>query len=153
MKLNYDMEQKLVFGFKASILTPLIWFIETYVFNDWDFLITIVLLVLFDGVVMIILSLVSREFMVLDGLKNFALKSFAVTTTVLCLSIIDLAVIKGEASAVLDFINSGFYSILLGFMGASILKNIYRIYPWEPIEILLDKLELKHKNKMQDGGI
>lgn len=151
--LNFGMEQKFILALKASVLTPLVWFIEKYVFNDWDFLITIVLLVLFDGAVMIVLSLIKRDYKVLDGLKNFALKSLAVSMTVLCLSIIDLALVKGQGSGVLDWVNSGFYSILLGFMGASILKNIYLIYPWDFIEYLLDKLESKHKIKKDDGSI
>lgn len=144
------MNEKLIFALKASAITPFIWFIERYVFNDWDFLITLALLVLADAIIIIALTFANRGYLIVHGLRDFTLKTFALAMTVICLSIIDLALIKGEGSAVIDFINSGFYSVMLGFMFASILKNLHMIYPWDFIEHLLDTFNLKKKKKI-DG--
>jgi hypothetical protein len=59
----------------------------------------------------------------------------------------DNAVIKGEASLLIEIVNSGFYAVLLLFVAISILKNIYGIYPLDFINDLLNKLDKRRRNE------
>jgi len=133
---------------KSLAFTPIVFFVEKYVFNDWNFIVSILLLLILDGLTLVILALVKENYTVIEGLTEFGKKTFATTMTVICLGIIDLASVKIEAGIVIDWINSGFYSVLLGFLGVGILNTIYKIYPWEPIKYLLDKFEMKRKEKI-----
>jgi hypothetical protein len=138
---NWTIEDKLVIAFKAFVFGPVIYFIETYVFRDWDFLITVLLLIFIDAMVMSVRGITDRTYKIETAFRAFAAKTMAITFTLMCVSIIDLALIDGQNSMIIGWINGGFYSVLLVFIGVSILKNIYQIYPLELISDILNKLD------------
>ena len=138
---NWTIEDKIIIALKAFIFGPVIYFIETYVFRDWDFLITILLLIFIDAMVMSVRGLTDRTYRIETAFRAFAAKTLAITFTLMCVSVIDLAMIHGKNSIIIEWINGGFYSVLLVFIGVSILKNIYHIYPLEIISDILDRLD------------
>ena len=138
---NWTIGDKLVIAFKAFLFGPIIYFIESYVFNDWNFLITVVLLLFLDALVLSIMALLIRDYKIEEAFRSFLLKSLAISLTIIVISIIDLSFIRGEKPLAIQWVNMGFYAVLLTFIGISILKNIYRIYPWDAIKYLLDKLD------------
>jgi phage-related holin len=138
---NWTIEDKIIIAFKAFIFGPVIYFIETYVFRDWDLLITILLLIFIDAMVMSVRALSDRTYKIETAFRAFAAKTMAITFTIMCVSVIDLALIDGKNSIIIEWINGGFYSVLLVFIGVSILKNVYQIYPLEFISDILNKLD------------
>ena len=61
----------------------------------------------------------------------------------------DNALIAGKSNWLEGVVDAGAFAVMIAFEGASVLKNIYRIYPFEPIKFLLKKLEIYY-NKNQD---
>jgi len=66
-----------------------------------------------------------------------------------CIGIVDNTLIAGKANWLEGMVDSGAFAVMISFEGASVLKNIYRIYPFEPIKLILKKLEIYY-NKQQD---
>ena len=149
---NWTFQDNLLIAAKAFVFGPIIYFIEQYIFNDWNFLITVVVLIFVDAIVMTFRALTELEYKIVDAFKQFASKTFATVFTIMCISVIDLALIRGETNIIIEWVNGGFYAVLLVFFGVSILKNIYHIYPLEVISDILDRID-KWKGKPDDNGI
>jgi phage-related holin len=142
--------QKTAFGLHMAIYgTPIALIFERYVFNDWDFLISLLMLFFLDTVVGSIAAMVEGIFKPTIGAKRFGLKLIGYTLTIICIGIMDNTLISGRANWLEGVVDAGAFAIMIAFEGASVLKNIYRIYPFEPIKFLLRKLEIYY-NKQQD---
>lgn len=149
---NWTFQDNLLIAAKAFVLGPIIYFIEQYVFNDWSFLISIVLLLFVDGFIMTVRGLTERDYKMEKAFREFASKTFATVFTIMCISIVDLALIRGETNMIIEWVNGGFYAVLLTFFMVSILKNLYHIFPLDFISDILDKVD-KWKGKPNDNGI
>jgi len=143
---NIDHYSEMVI--KGFALGPIIYFIERFIWNDWDFLTTLALLILCDGLVMGVRAIIDRKYEIIKAFQDFSIKTLALTLTVLCTGILDNAVIKGEKHFFIDIVNSGFYAVLLLFVGISILKNIYGIYPLDIINEILKKIDKRRRNEL-----
>lgn len=144
------LSQKTAFGAHMLLYgTPITFLFERYVFNDWDFLISLMLLFFLDTVVGSAAAIVEGKFKPTIGMKRFGLKLIGYTLTILCIGVMDKALISGKANWMEGVIDAGAFAVMLAFEGASVLKNIYRIYPFEPIKHLLAKLEIYY-NKQKD---
>lgn len=131
-------------------LSPVLFFFEKYVFNDWDIFISVFLIFFVDTITDTIATLVEqRRIRLTKELIKFVSKFFAIVLTFLCIGIVDNALIGGNTNVLSGIIDATAFAVLLGFEVASTLKNIYRIYPWEPIKHLLAKLEVYY-NKRED---
>lgn len=129
--------------------TPVFYLVERYIFNDWDFLISLMLLFFLDTVVGSTAAVIEGVFRPTIGVKRFGLKLMGYTLTILCIGIMDNTLISGKASWLEGIIDAGAFAVMIAFEGASVLKNIYRIYPFEPIKVLLKKIEIYY-NKQRD---
>lgn len=129
--------------------TPAFYLVERYVFNDWDFLISLILLFFLDTIVGSVAAMIEGVFKPTVGVKRFGLKLIGYTLTILCIGIMDNTLISGRANWLEGVIDAGAFAIMISFEGASVLKNIYRIYPFEPIKLLLAKIEIYY-NKQKD---
>jgi type III secretory pathway component EscU len=144
---------------------------EKRIFHDYDFLFGLMALVVLDSLVGGLGAVFTYEknkdgsyFISPEGVRKrmfssvvlyekMSKKLFGIAVAVLCIGILKNTVISGEENLMAMIIDSGFYSVMLGFEGASVLKNCYKIYPWEPIKFALQKLEIfynKDTNKIQD---
>lgn len=131
-----------------SIGSPLLTFIELYVFKDWNFLISIILLVFLDSVTGGISAVIKGNFSGVEFIKKLSIKMFALTVTIVCVGVLKNAVIGGNNNFMSTWIDSSLYAIMLGFEGSSVLKNCYKIYPWEPIKVILQKLDVYYHKKV-----
>lgn len=129
--------------------TPAIYLVERYIFNDWDFLISLMLLFFLDTLVGSVAAMIEGVFKPTIGVRRFGLKLIGYTLTILCIGIMDNTLISGRANWLEGVIDAGAFAIMISFEGASVLKNIYRIYPFEPIKVLLSKIEIYY-NKQKD---
>ncbi len=129
--------------------TPITYLFQRYIFNDWDFLISLMLLFILDTIIGSLAAMVEGIFKPTIGARRFGLKLIGYTMTVACIGIMDNTLIAGRANWLEGVIDASAYAILIAFEGASVLKNIYRIYPFEPIKFILRKLEIYY-NKQQD---
>lgn len=144
------LSQKTAFGLHMAIYgTPVLMIFEKYVFNDWNFLISLMMLFFLDTLVGSIAAMVEGVFKPTIGVKKFGFKLIGYTMTVICIGIMDNALIAGQANWMEGIIDSGAFAVMIAFEGASVLKNVYRIYPFEPIKLLLRRLEIYY-NKNQD---
>lgn len=151
--------------FNEVIENPLLFF-EKRVFSDYDFLFGLVFLLILDTIGGGIAALLTykkdengdfvlsasgkkcRAFSSVTLYKKMSKKMMGIILALLCIGILKNTLIDGETNVIEKIIDAGFYSIMLGFEGASVLKNAYRIYPWEPIKIILRKLEVFNDKKM-----
>lgn len=140
---HLGLSQKTAYGIHMAMYgTPTLYIFEKYVFNDWDFLVSLCLLVFLDTLFGSVASLIDGTFKPSEGLKKFGLKVLALTGTLLCIGVIDNALIAGERNWLSGVIDAGAFAIMMGFEGASVLKNLYRIYPLEVVKNLLSRLEV-----------
>lgn len=131
---------KFIFASKSIVFTPIIWFIETYVWTDWNLLISISLLILLDGVVLGFKALIRKDYDAAKGLRDFGLKTFGIAITIAGVGVLDNAMIRNDSVEALQAINYGFYTMILAFLFISLLTNIYKIYPIEPIRKMIERL-------------
>lgn len=144
------MSQKTAFGIHMMMYgTPVLLVFERYVFNDWDFLVSLMLLFFLDTFVGSVAAVIEGVFKPTIGIKRFGLKLIGYTMTVICIGIMDNTLIGGRANWLEGLVDAGAFAVMISFEGASVLKNIYRIYPFEPIKAILKKLEIYY-NKKED---
>jgi len=147
---SLGLSQKTAFGIHTLIYgTPITFLFQKYIFNDWDFLISLMLLFILDTIIGSLAAMVEGVFKPTIGAKQFGNKLIGYTMTVACIGIMDNALIGGNANWMEGIVDASAYAILIAFEGASVLKNIYRIYPFEPIKFILKKLEIYY-NRQQD---
>ena len=149
-KLGFS--EKLAFGIHMAMYgTPVTYIFQKYVFNDWDFLISLMLLFFLDTVIGTAVAIKEGRFRSTIGLQRFGLKFIGYTLTILCIGIMDNALIAGKSNWMEGIIDAGAYAVMMAFEGVSVLRNIYKIYPFEPVRIILEKLEIYYKNLNNKG--
>jgi hypothetical protein len=147
---SIGLSQKTAFGLHMLMYgTPISILFQRYVFNDWDFLVSLMLLFFLDTFVGSVAAIIERDFRPTFGIRLFSLKLIGYTMTIICIGIMDNTLIAGKSNWLEGIIDSGAFAIMIAFEGASVLKNIYRIYPFEPIKLLLKKMEIYY-NTQQD---
>lgn len=141
--LSWGFSEKIIFGFHMGTYgASLLFFIERYVFNDWDFLVSLFILVFFDTIFGCARAIKEGRFRVRNGLSGFALKIIILACTVFAIGVIDNSRIAGESTWFQGYVDAGAFAIMLGFEGASVLRNLYAIKPSPIIEFVLKKLDL-----------
>lgn len=133
-------------------------YFEKYIFNDWPFLGSLLVMVLLDtfsgGVAAWITTTVdettgkkTRLFSARVLYKKMTIKLFGITMYVVAIGTLKNAVIDGEENILADIVDAGFYAVMLGFEAASVLRNTYKIYPFETLKWALSKLEVFYDKK------
>lgn len=141
--LSWGIYEKLTFGLHMGTYgAGLLFFVERYVFNDWDFLISLFILVFLDTIFGCLRAIKEGRFKVRVGLSGFALKIIILACTVFAIGVIDNSRIAGESTWFQGYVDAGAFAIMLGFEGASVLKNLYALKPSPIIEYVLKKLDL-----------
>lgn len=149
--LSWGFDEKLTFGIHMAIYgTPIVYFIEKYIFNDWNFLISLFLMVMMDTLLGAIAAAKEGKFSSKEGVKGFGIKVGSLAATLVCIGIIDNATIAGKGSILEGVIDAGAFAIMMAFEGISVLKNIYRIKKFEVIVWLLQKLDVLTSIKKKD---
>lgn len=128
--------------------TPVLYLFEKYVFNDWDFLVSIGLIVFFDTIFGAWLAIKEKRFSATKGISGFAKKLAYIAMSVMLIGIIDNARIDGEASLFSDMIDSAALSVLMAFEAISAIKNLYKLNPPESVKTPLQKILTKLSNWM-----
>lgn len=127
--------------------SPILMFFETFIFNDWNFAVSLFLLITLDTAVGGVAHILNRDFSGQIFYKKLAKKLFAIVMTILSIGVLKNAVISGNQNVLSSWIDASLYAVMMGFEGASILKNTYKIYPWEPIKLALKRLEIYYDNQ------
>lgn len=140
-------------GFKSIILTPFIFFFERFIFSDWDFGISVLILLLIDAFVAISVSMLRKEITVLKMTFEWLLRSLVLLCGVLTFSVIDKALIDGQPNGLIDWVHSGFLVVFLFAIVAGVLNNLYLIYPAEWIKEILKKIGFKKENNQDLNGM
>jgi small basic protein len=152
--------QKIIIGFKLiAIGTPILLFIEKYVFSDWDFLISLMLLVGFNTIVGSIAAVIHSQFTSKLFYKKLSIKIFGIATVLIGVGILKKAKIDGEENYYSEILDAGIYALLGGLELLSVLKNAYKIYPHHLIKDLIELIESwyfkkinRSKDENQRGG-
>lgn len=141
--LSWGFPEKIIFGFHMGTYgASFLFFVERYIFNDWDFLVSLFILVFFDTIFGCLRALKEGRFKVRDGVTGFALKIIILACTVFAIGVIDNSRIAGESTWFQGYVDAGAFAIMLGFEGASVLRNLYALKPIPIIEFVLKKLDL-----------
>lgn len=142
--MSWGISEKLVFGLHMGIYgTQLLYFVEKYIFNDWDFLVSLTILIFLDTVFGSVRALKENTFQPFKkGIVGVATKIVVLACTVAAIGVIDNSRIGGQSSWFEGYIDAGAFAIMLAFEGVSVLKNLYFIKPTPIIGWLLKKLDL-----------
>jgi hypothetical protein len=135
-----------LFGLKMSIFTPIIFFIEKYVFNDWGILISVFMMLLLDGAAMLMRVIWGRQFKAETAMAMFAKNSLSIAVVIFSTSIMDLARLKGAEIEALAFFHVGIYVIIFSYLIASIWTNLYGAFQLELLRQLIEKFSIR-RNK------
>lgn len=128
-------------------------FFESRVFSDYDFLFGLLMLICLDSLAGGLAAVLEkdekgeRRFSAVKFYSKMAKKLVGITIAVLAIGLLKNTIINGEENIMAYLVDAGFYSLMLSFEGASVLKNSYRVYPWEPIKWVLKKLEIFNERK------
>lgn len=145
----WTISDNITFGFHSAFIgTPVIYLFERYVFNDWDFLVSIGLLVFFDTVFGSWLAIKERRFSATKGMSGFIKKLGYIAMSVMLIGIIDNAKIGGKESFFSDIIDSAALSVLMAFEAVSAIKNLYKLNPPKSVKSPLGKILTKLSNWM-----
>lgn len=141
--LSWGFSEKLIFGVHMSTYgASLLFFVERYVFNDWDFLVSLSILILLDTILGVKVASKNNLFQAKLGIKGFATKLVILACTVIAIGVIDNSKIGGESSWFSGYVDAGAFAIMLGFEAISVLRNAYILKPSPVIEWLLKKLDM-----------
>lgn len=145
----WTISDNLTFGMHSMFIgTPVLYLFERYVFNDWDFLVSIGLLVFFDTIFGAWLAIKEKRFSATKGMSGFAKKLAYIAMSVMLIGIIDNAKIDGQESFFSDVIDSAALSILMAFEAVSAIKNLYKLNPPRSVKTPLEKILSKLSNWM-----
>lgn len=141
---NWSFMKNITFAFYAFLTgTPIMLFFEKYVFNDWDFLVNLSIILLFDTLFGATLALKERRFSATVGMKKIVVKILYIASGVMLVGAISKIRINGD-SFFYEYANAGLFSILIGFESISALKNFYKLNPplglKRPIGKLISKI-------------
>lgn len=146
----WTISDNLTFGFHSAFIgTPVIYLFERYVFNDWDFLVSIGLLVFFDTVFGTWLAIKENRFSATIGMGGFVKKLGYIAMSVMLIGIIDNTRIGGEESFLSDIIDSAALSVLMAFEAISAIKNLYKLNPPQSVKTPLEKILKRLSNWME----
>lgn len=146
----WTISDNIIFGFHSLFIgTPVLYLFERYVFNDWDFLVSIGLLVLFDTVFGSWLAIKEKRFSATRGMSGFVKKLGYIAMSVMLIGIIDNTRIGGEESFLSDIIDSAALSVLMAFEAISAIKNLYKLNPPQSVKTPLEKILKRLSNWME----
>jgi small basic protein len=170
---KYGISQSTAFGLHMFIYgTPILLVIKTflletipeqferYIFSDWAFLTSLTLIVFFDTISGGLAAFLNRkwdpekekitsEFSGITFYKKLGKKSIGIAIYVMAIGVIKKTIINGEENLLTDLVDAGFYSVMIGFEGASVLRNVYKIWPFEWIKWALAKLEVFYDKRQE----
>ena len=129
-----------VFLAVSVALTPLVNFLECYVFNDWDFMRFMIILIVIDSILGFWRALKANSI----SSKGFGMifKKLFVYMSLLILShVLVNFTIEGEQSLIFLWFDDLVYSAILLRESISILENIAIIYPNVISDKILEKLK------------
>ena len=112
----------------SMTLTNVMNFINIYIFNDWDFLIWLGLLIAIDTIVGIIRSVKEKIFNPTSLGKVF-FKIVLYALSLITVHILIYFKVNGEHPSLMNWIDQVFFSAMMSREGWSIFKHIALIYP------------------------
>lgn len=137
----FTVKEKLqIAAVSFSLGLPVFSFIETYVFNDWDILISVSILMFTDTLFGVIASIKNSVFSATRGMSLFLGKLATMAGILVCLGTIALST-AGDSILFGDVVKNGCYSVLIAFEGMSVLKNIYKVKQVSAIKTILEKIK------------
>jgi phage-related holin len=137
----FTVKEKLTLAFLSfSLGLPILTFIERYVFNDWDVLISVSILMLTDTLFGLIASIKSSTFSATKGMSMIFIKIATMAGILVCLGTIALSN-AGNNALFGEVFKNGCYSVLIVFEAISVLKNIYKVKQYQSIKSILEKVK------------
>lgn len=129
-----------LFIFVAAVLTPVIQFLEYFVFNDWEFLGFMVILIVIDTILGFWRGLKDKCI----SSKGFGMifrKLFVYMSLLILSHVLVNFTIEGEQSIIFLWFDDLVYSAILLRESISILENVAIIYPNTISIKILEKLK------------
>lgn len=137
----FSIKEKLQIAILSfSVGLPVLTFVERYIFNDWDVLISVSILMFTDTVFGLVASIKNSTFSATKGMTMFLIKLATMAGILMCLGTIALST-SGDSILFGDVVKNGCYSVLIVFEGMSVLKNIYKVKQISAIKTILEKIK------------
>jgi phage-related holin len=114
--------------FLSVPLTGIIKFIETYVYNDWSFLISLFILIALDTATGLIKAVVMKNFQSAK-IGKIAVKITLYGIALICIHVLTNFTVNGEHPPLIGWFDDFAFSLLMLREGVSVLENIAIIKP------------------------
>lgn len=125
MLANYKNSFAIIFGAFAS---PFVWFIEEYIWNDWQFLIPFTILIIIDTISSIIKHWKNHTINS-KGFSQLFIKVIVYAMFLMVIHSLTTYKTNGEVDGIFGWLDSFAYAALMGREALSIFENIGAIYP------------------------
>jgi phage-related holin len=121
--------------------TTVVQFIEKYIYNDWEFLKFLMVLVSLDLVTGIIKAMTEGTLVTSTGVKRTVLKGVQYGAFLIVMHVLGSFTIKGEPQSAYHYVTTGAYILLMGIEGKSILENVKEFSVKLDVGSIIDKIK------------
>lgn len=117
-----------VIVFLSVPLTGIVNFIETYIYSDWNFLISLFILIALDTVTGFLKAFVTKSFESAKMAK-IAIKLILYSVSLICIHVLTNFTVNGVHPPLIDWFDDFAFSLLMLREGVSVLENVAIIKP------------------------
>lgn len=134
---------KIIFSIHMMIYGTIpLTFFERYIFNDWPLFHSVFIGLCVNASLDFIAFLIRRDKQLIKVLIDFAVTFVAIMMIMIVLGIYDNAQYRGETVSLKEISTSAAWTGLMGYIAASSLLNIWRIFKIDKIKELLINMDL-----------
>lgn len=128
-------------------ITGVFVFIENYIYNDWDFLISLLVLMVLDLITGIWKSIKNNTAVTSIGLRDTAIKVIQYSVFLIVVHVLINFKVDGKTIGLLNYADELGYSFLIIIEAKSILENLQKIDDRLDLSPLIDRLKILIKKK------
>jgi len=125
----------------AGFLTPLFIFIQKFIYNDWNFLVWLLVLMFLDLFTGITKAVRNRTAVTSTGLRNTVIKVFQYGVFLIVIHVLIHFQIDGKEVGVLSYADEAGYTFLIVIEAKSIFENLQVLNPRVDFSGIIDKLK------------
>lgn len=124
-----------------AFLTPVLCFIQEYLYNDWNFLSSLLILMALDIVTGVAKAYKLGKIVTSTGLRDTLIKVFQYGVSLIVIHILVSFQIDGEEVSILDYADEAGYTFLIVIEAKSIFENLHVVDGRVDFTGIIDKLK------------
>lgn len=124
-----------------AFLTPALCFIQKYVYNDWNFLTSLLILMFLDLVTGVAKAYKIGKIVTSTGLRDTLIKIFQYGVALIVIHVLVSFQVDGKAMTILNYADEAGYTFLIVIEAKSIFENLQKVDGRLDFSGIIDKLK------------